>query len=195
MHHASLILVRGVTTRPDRRVDSRLRGNDGIGGLPDFFSSLLVDAKAFLRRGDEGVKKERQDAPQKRRLETAGSDANSSLNPTKSGSPKIFDSPPSGADHVGRSTISRKRWRSDPESSSNRAPPPCVRFSDSARASKTGSRVSSVFSLAIQPPARSCAASGARCCRATRLPRLAARHGRDRQKTCRGRAAAVRVGG
>ena len=48
MHHASPILVRGVTTRPDRRMDSRLRGNDGIsgkdgiGGLPDFFSSLLA---------------------------------------------------------------------------------------------------------------------------------------------------------
>ena len=42
MHHASPIVVRGVTTRPDSRMDSRLRGNDGIGGLPDFLSSLLA---------------------------------------------------------------------------------------------------------------------------------------------------------
>ena len=51
MHHASPVLVRGVTTRPDRRVDSRLRGNDGIGGLPDFFSSLLVVGPVVDRIG------------------------------------------------------------------------------------------------------------------------------------------------
>ena len=35
--------------RTGRGVDSRVRRNDGIGGLPDFFSSLLVCAVLLVR--------------------------------------------------------------------------------------------------------------------------------------------------